>query len=357
MRDPYVAKDPYMQTLNSYYSYKNAYTNTPAFAYIRNNRTQQHIDHSKTEALLGLGGSAAAFELATGKISASLVGSKLIAAGILTGVSGGMIPAIGAIATISAGALGAVAGYKALTKGAEGLGYLGEKAFIATGKLSTAAAKILGKSMLNTTKASYKLSKKVTNNFLNKSKTAVSKNIQAPETLLAKNTENNKIKQIYNNRIDTLQKAIKQGKDVKEDLKDILQYRAPNQQLLNKLSNTIALNFLKQSALKNNNVVNLKQAKKEFTKFAKEVGLNKKEINFFKNNFYTKLESLKDNLIITKDNKILPFKQLETSVKNKVKQTQNNFEKNFSKQGEKEQGKLELGQQKEKEHENTSFGR
>ncbi len=356
MRDPYAVRDPYMQTLNSYYSYKNAYTNTPAFAYIKNTRTQ-HIDYSKEEALIGLGASAAGFGLTTGKISASVVGSKLVAAGILTGVSGGMIPVIGAIATIGAGAAGAVAGYKALTKGAEGLAYLGEKAFIAGGKLSTAAAKILGKGMLNATKASHKLAKKLTNDFLNKSKTAISKNMQIPESLLAKNVENKKIEQMYSNRLDTLQKAIRQGKDVKEDLKDILQYRAPNQTMLNKLSNTIALNFIKQSALKNNNTVNLRQTKKEFTKFAKEVGLNKKEINFFKNNFDKQLESLKDNLIVTKDNKILPFKQLETSVKNKVKQTQNNFEKNFSKKGEKEQGKLELGQQKEKEHENTSFGR
>ena len=185
MRDPYAPYNPYQQNFNAFYSYRNPYTQTPAFAYARNNRVHNPSYHQDrielVEAGAGLGFSAAGAALATGKISASLVGAKLAAAGLTIG-SSGMIPLIGAVATLSAGALTGAVGLRTAQvlgkHGIRGLEYLGERAFVNAGRLSSAAAKVLATTALKGTKASFKFATKVTNSFLNKSKQSITKNMQ-----------------------------------------------------------------------------------------------------------------------------------------------------------------------------------
>jgi len=370
-------RDPYANNFNAFYNYRNPYTTTPAFAYVRNNKTSfySHYSHNKdnkeeiVEAGAGLGLTGSGAALLTGKVSAGLIGAKLAAAGLAIG-SGGMIPLVGAIATLGIGTLAGAVGLRTAQvlgkKGIEGLEYLGERAFINTGKLSNAAAKILATTAIKATKASFKYAGKITNAFFNKSKESLTKNMQQPEKILKNYSQNNQSEKIYLDRLNTLNKAIEKGKDIKSDLKDIFKYRIPSQNTLKALQNTTSYYFIKQNAIKNNGKISLKEIKKDFNKFAKEVGLNKKEAKLFESHIPKMLETLKDNLIVTKDNQLAPFsfkihQSIYKTAKNKSQKMQQKFEKNQKQKfnvKEKEQGKpQEMQQLHQKTHENTLFGR
>jgi len=126
-------RNPYYNS-NSLYSYHSPYNSTPAFSYAHSYNHSYHqnrADLVEAGASLGFVGSGAA--LMTGKVSASLVGAKLAAAGLAIG-SGGMIPLIGAIATLGMGILAGAMGLKAAKtlgkEGIRGLEYLGERAAV-----------------------------------------------------------------------------------------------------------------------------------------------------------------------------------------------------------------------------------
>ena len=381
MKDSYVnTYNPYANNFNAFYSYnRNPYTQTPAFAYVRNNRVHNpsyNQDRAEIiEAGAGLGFAGAGAALATGKISANLVGAKLAAAGLAIG-SGGMIPLIGAVATLGAGAMAGAVGLRTAQvlgkQGIKGLEYLGERAFVNADKLSSAAAKVLGTMAVKGTKASLKFATKVTNSFLNKSKQAVSKNMQQPQQLLGKYSQNTQAEKIFIERLNILNKAFKNGKDIKNDLKDIFKYKIPTQKALKALQNTISYYFIKQNAQKNNRKIDLKEIQKDFKKFAKEVGLSKKEAKLFQAHIPKMIEELKDNLIVTKDNQLAPFKfhihqSTQQIAKQKSQKVQQKFMKNQQKTLQKgnQQGKqqkqqhqqLQQNQIHQKTHTNIGYGR
>jgi len=378
MKDPYASYNPYSNNFNAFYNYynRNPYTQTPAFAYIKNNRTSfySHSRYDKGEIIeagAGLGLTGAGAGLLTGKISAGLVGAKLAAAGLTIG-SGGMIPLVGAVATLGAGALAGAVGIRTAQilgkKGVEGLEYLGERAFANAGKLSSAAAKVLGTIAKEGAQASFKFTQQTTNAFLKKSKEALNKNINQPEQLLGNFSQNQQAEKIFMKRLNTLNKAFQSGKDIRNDLKDIMKYKIPTQKSLKALQNTISYYFIKQNAEKNNGKIDLKEIKKDFKKFAKEIGLDKKEAKLFGPNIPKMVENLKDNLIITKDNQLAPFSfkihnSIQQIAQQKSKQMQQNFEKNQKQKmqiKDKEQGKSQEMQQlhqKTNEKENILSGR
>ena len=369
-------RDPYANNFNAFYSYKTPYTATPAFAYVKNNRTYKSSYNQDREELVeagaGLGFTGAGAALATGKISASLVGAKLAAAGLAIG-SGGMIPLVGAVATLGAGAIAGAVGLRTTQvlgkHGVKGLEYLGERAFVNAGRLSNAAAKVLGTMAIKGTKAGFKFATKATNSFLNKSKQAISKNMQQPQQLMGNYSQNTQAEKIFIDRLNTLNKAFKNGKDIKDDLKDIFKYKIPTQKSLKALQNTTSYYFIKQNATKNNGKINLKEIQKDFQKFAKEVGLSKKEAKLFQAHIPKMLENLKDNLIVTKDNQLAPFKfHIHQATQQVAKQKSNKVQQNFTKNQQKtlqkgnQQGKQQMQQQlqqnqTQKTHTNTGYGR
>ena len=375
-------KDPYANNFNAFYSYnKNPYTSTPAFSYVRNNRVHNpsyHQDRAElVEAGAGLGFAGAGAALATGKISAGVVGAKLAAAGLAIG-SGGMIPLVGAVATLGAGAMAGAVGLRTTQmlgkQGIKGLEYLGERAFANAGKLSSAAAKVLGTMAVKSTKASFKFATKATKSFLNKNKQAVSKNMQQPQQLLGNYSQNTQAEKIFMERLNTLNKAFKNGKDIKNDLKDVFKYKIPTQKSLKALQNTTSYYFIKQNAAKNNGKIDLKGVQKDFKKFAKEVGLGKKETKLFQAHIPKMMEKLKDNLVVTKDNQLAPFKfHIHQSTQQVAKQKSQQMQQKFTKKQQKsmqkgnKQGKqqmqqhqhqqLQQNQTHQKTHTNTGYGR
>ncbi len=378
MRDPYAPHNPYQQhNFNTFYNYRNPYTHTPAFAYARNSEIK-HYNYLENkhraeliEAGAGLGLTGAGAALVGGKISASLVGAKLAAAGLAIG-SGGMIPLIGTVATLGAGALAGAVGLRTAQilgkQGIKGLEYLGERAFANARKLSSAAAKVLGTMAKKGAQASFKFTQKATNAFLKKSKEALNKNINQPQQLLENYSQNSQAEKIFMQRLDTLNKSFNQNKDIRNDLKDMFQYKIPTQKALKSLQNTTAYYFIKSNAEKNGGKVDLRQVKKDFRKFAKEAKLSKKEAKYFESHIPKMLENLKDNLIVTKDNQFAPFEfkihqSIQEVAKNKSQKMQQNFEKNQKQKfnvKDKEQGKLQEMQQlhqKTNEKENILSGR
>jgi hypothetical protein len=378
MKDPYAQYNPYQQIFNSFYSYRSPYTQSPAFAYTKNSQLKHYsyLENKHRSELIeagaGLGLTGAGAALVSGKISAGIVGAKLAAAGLAIG-SGGMIPLIGAVATLGAGAMVGAVGLRTAQvlgkKGVEGLEYLGEKAFANAGRLSSAAAKVLGTMAVKGTKASFKFAKQVTNSFLNKSKEALTKNMEQPAQLLQDYSKNTQAEKIFMDRLNTLNKAMQSGKDIKSDLKDVFKYKVPSQKALKALQNTTSYYFIKQNAEKNRGKINLKEINKDFKKFAKEVGLNKREAKLFQAHIPKMLENLKDNLIVTKDNQFAPFSfKIHQSIQEVAKQKSQNIQQNFEKKQketiqikDKDQGKQQMQQQlhqtNQKEHENISFGR
>ena len=377
MRDPYAPYNPYANNFNAFYTYnRNPYTSTPAFAYVKNRTYNPTYHQNRAElieagAALGFTGTGAA--LATGKISASLVGAKLAAAGLAIG-SGGMIPLVGAVATLGAGAMAGAVGLRTAQilgkHGIKGLEYLGERAFVNMGRLSSAAAKVLATTAIKGTKASLKFATKVTNSFLNKSKQALTNNMKQPEQLLENYSQKTQVEKIFMERLNTLNKAFQSGKDIKNDLKDIFKYKIPSQKALKALQNTTSYYFIKQNATKNNGKIDLKEIQKDFKKFAKEAGLNKREAKLFQSHFSKMLEELKDNLIVTKDNQFAPFKfkihqSIQEVAKQKSQKVQQKFTKNQQKTLQKgnQQGKQQMQQQlqqnqtHQKTHTNTGYGR
>ncbi len=377
MRDPYAPHNPYQQNFNAFYNYRNPYTQTPAFAYARNSEIK-HYSYLENkhraeliEAGAGLGLTGAGAALVGGKISAGLVGAKLAAAGLAIG-SGGMIPLIGAVATLSAGTLTGAVGLRTAQvlgkKGVEGLEYLGERAFVNMSRLSSAAAKVLGTMAKKGAQASFKFTQKATNTFLKKSKEALNKNINQPQQLLENYSQNSQAEKIFMDRLNTLNKALQNGKNIKNDLKDIFKYRIPTQNTLKALQNTTSYYFIKQNAEKNGGKINLREIRKDFRNFAKEAKLSKKEAKYFESHIPKMLENLKDNLIVTKDNQFAPFEfkmhqSVQEVAKNKTQKMQQNFEKNQKQKlnvKDQEQGKLQEMQQlhqKINEKENILSGR
>ena len=365
-------RDPYANNFNAFYSYnRNPYTTTPAFAYVRNNRVHNpsyHQDRAEIiEAGAGLGFTATGTALATGKISASLVGAKLAAAGLAIG-SGGIIPLIGAVATLGAGAMAGAVGLRTAQvlgkQGIKGLEYLGERAFANAAKLSSAAAKVLGTMAVKGTKASFKFTAKATKSFLNKSKQAVSKNMKQPEQLLGNYSQNTQAEKIFMERLGTLNKAAKNGKNIKNDLKDVFKYKIPTQKSMQALQKTTSYYFIKQNAAKNNGKIDLKGVQKDFKKFAKEVGLGKKETKLFQSHIPKMMEKLKDNLMVTKDNQLAPFKfNIHRATQQVAKQKSQKVQQKFTKKQQKsmqkgnKQGKQQMQQnQTQKVHQNTNTG-
>jgi hypothetical protein len=376
MRDPYAVNNPYANNFNAFYSYnRNPYISTPAFAYVRNNRVHNPSYHQNRAELIeagaGVGLAGAGYTLATGKISASIVGAKLAAAGLAIG-SGGMIPLIGAIATLGAGAMAGAVGLRTAQilgkQGIKGLEYLGERAFVNAGKLSTAAAQMLGTLAAKGTKASLNFAVKTTNNFLKRSKQSISNNMQQPTKLIVNYSQNTKAEKMFISRIETLKKALKNDKDISKDLKDLFKYKVPSQKALQELNNLTSAYFIKQNASKNKGKIDLKEIKKDFKKFAKEVGLSKKESKYFEANIPKFLEYLKDNLKVTKDNQLAPFpfkihQAVQQTALQKCKATQKNFTKAQQKsmQKGKQQGKQQMQQQQQLQqsqqvHTNTNIG-
>jgi len=372
-------RDPYANNFNAFYSYsRNPYTQTPAFAYVKNNRVHNpsyYQDRAELiEAGAGLGFAGAGAALATGKISASLVGAKLAAAGLAIG-SGGMIPLVGAVATLGAGAMAGAVGLRTAQvlgkHGVRGLEYLGERAFVNAGKLSSAAAKVLGTMAIKGTKASFKFTTKITNSFLNKSKQALIKNMQQPQQLLGNYSQNLKAEKMFISRIETLKKALKNNKDIEKDLKDLFKYKVPSQKAFKELNNLTSAYFIKQNANKNNGKIDLKETKKDFKKFAKEVGLTRKEAKLFESNIPVFLEYLKDNLKVTKDNQLAPFKfNIHRATQQVIKQKSQKIQQKFTKKQQKfmqtgkQQGKQQMQQQlqqnqtqKINQNINTGYGR
>ena len=361
-------RNPYYNS-NSLYSYHSPYNSTPAFSYSHSYNHSYHqnrADLVEAGASLGFVGSGAA--LMTGKVSASLVGAKLAAAGLAIG-SGGMIPLIGAIATLGMGILAGAMGLKAAKtigkEGIRGLEYLGERAAVNTYRLTNSTTKLLGTMAVKGAKVSFKYAKKATNSLLNKSKESIHKNMQQPQQLLGNYSQSPQIEKNFIDRLNTLNKAIKKGKDIKTDLKDIFKYKIPTQKSLKALQNTTSYYFIKQNADKNNGKINLKEIQKDFKKFSKEIGLNRKEAKLFQSHIPKTVEKLKDNLIITKDNQLAPFKfnihqSTQQINKQKSQKMQQKFERNqINKTKGKTQGKQQMQQQLQptKEKENISFGR
>jgi len=344
-----------MTTHTSYYPpYYNQYYSVGTF-YSFNKNYNQHSQHKEADVGAAMGFMGSGLALAGGKISAGIVGTKLAAATGLTIATGGLAPILGIVATLGAGAIAGSVGLKVLKN---------------KNKLSSATAKILATTAVKATKTSFKFATKVTNSFLNKSKQAISKNMQQPKQLLGNYSQNLKAEKMFISRIETLKKALKNNKDIEKDLKDLFKYKVPSQKSLKELNNLTSAYFIKKNATKNNGKINLKETKKDFKKFAKDVGLTRKETKFFESNIPVFLEYLKDNLKVTKDNQLAPFKfnihrATQQVAKQKSQKVQQKFTKNQQKfmQKGKQQGKQQMQQQlqqnqiHQKTHTNTGYGR
>ena len=151
---------------------------------------------------------------------------------------------------------------------------------------------------------------------------------------------------LYKQKIDAIKDKFAEGKNIRKDILDIYQFRAPTLKSLNEFREIASDYFIKTSAVQNRGFIDKKFIKNEYKKLAKDLGWSKTR---FKDEFsfaMKRVETLKDNLQIKENDKVADFpfaKEIEKVAKDKV-------EKNINSKGNiQKKQEAALSQQKQKE--------
>jgi len=277
-------------------------------AYPKNNNYAKSYPKNNDYAKSNAGAAGAVVGGAAGFAKGAVAAGMLAKAGILTGglatvATGGAAPFIGLAAGVMLG------GASGSTLGIHGKDVL---------KASVSAVK--------GTANAIKYTSKMLSKFNQYSSEKIRSSHDNPEKLKKDLQVNKEAAQKFSKMLAGARDDLKQGKDIKEKLSDLQQYRMPGQNAKKEYSNLLADYHIIKSAKDNNGKVEEKQVKKDYKNFAKENGWSKKRLKSEVSAFNRRIEQHKDDLNM-KENNMLDKSLLNqyANSKNKVSQQQNIF--------------------------------
>ncbi len=233
--------------------------------------------------------------------------------GVAAAVGLGSAPLVGLAAVAAGGAVAAVAAYKSKDMIARGIGKGAEFALKSTGKALGLSGKGLGKIY-----SSYQKSAKTKSEYLEKANEATKQKEEK-----------------FKGLVKTTRKDLVNGKDIKDDLKQMYKLKIPTQKSMHELHKLTADHVLKNNS--KSGKLDMVGVKKEVDGFAKEVGLSKNETKVLHADVRDRLEEHKDNFRFDKDNKVVKLGANKKKATQKAKEINTKQEKTKAKSVEKKQ--------------------